>query len=479
MLKKNLLSLILALCLCMALAAPAWAADEITQPFSVSEIQSYFADEQILDNNVEFVENGIEKTVTSHNVMTLAENQPPVAELQVVVLNPESMINGNFTTETQLAWLWSYNGENFTYDPDGDAIADMRIGGISNSDIIGTVGEIGFATQFQEAGQYVLTFQVQDTNGAWSNIAQYAFIIEPADGNTRPVCKIGYSSDNVLAGSPLVISWANSIDPDPDDYIDKIGGIVIKDDVTTPLTDYIVLSESDYCALSFNEPGQYEIWFHIADNHNAWSNWVIFTVTVDVADLQEVKVYGVYEPTSTDAWWVDNDRAKTYDAEPSWEEAEYLAEQCGSHNFPSSLPKKIVGASDFSVSGKLVSETGEPLANVPVHITMTLVSDIKIDKFVYTNSNGEFSYRPGATQFWLDTGLYPDKNAIDHLAVGTSRTHFIRYSRYTGTNYLAATTVKIEAGGDTYSEKVTCIVGYRKNPTIGNLYYTGSIWAKW
>ena len=61
MLKKNLLSLILALCLCMALAAPAWAADEITQPFSVSEIQSYFADEQILDNNVEFVENGIEK----------------------------------------------------------------------------------------------------------------------------------------------------------------------------------------------------------------------------------------------------------------------------------------------------------------------------------------------------------------------------------------------------------------------------------
>lgn len=482
---KNIVGFIFALCLCFALTAPAWAIDKVSvstrdvQSFSVSEIQTSFSNSQILEDNIfEFVGNEIKKTVINQSIATLAENQPPVAELQVVVLNPESMINGNFTTDTQLAWLWSYNGNNFTYDPDGDGIADMKIGGISSSDIIGTVGEIGFVTQFQQAGQYVLTFQVQDTNGAWSNIAQYSFTIESVDGNTRPVCRIGYSADKVYVGNPLVISWANSYDADPDDSIAEIGGMIIKDGVTKALKDYVVLLESDYCAVSFDEPGQYEIWVSVADTHNAWSDWVVLTITVESAELQGVEIYGVYEPTSVGAWWVNNIKAKSIDIEGSWEAAEYLAEQCGSHQFPSFFPAKIVASSDFKVSGQLFDENGNPLVNSPVRIKMSLTYGRGIYKTVYTNSNGEFSYNPGSKQFWLDSGYYTNADEINYLSVGDRDTDYIRYSKEYGTHYLCRTSVTVEAAGAVYSEDVTCLVGYRKQPAIGNIYYTDAGWVK-
>ena len=166
---------------------------ESQQTFDLSSVQTGAASISITED-VNFTDAGIVESTVLPQSMALADdtNTPPVAALQVVILNPESMVNGNFTTETQLAWLWAYNGELFTYDPDGDDIVDMKIGGISSDDIIGTLnGGIGFATQFSTAAQYILTFQVQDSRGAWSNVAQYAFEIEPADGNTRPVCGIG------------------------------------------------------------------------------------------------------------------------------------------------------------------------------------------------------------------------------------------------------------------------------------------------
>ena len=61
MLKKNLLSLILALCLCMALAAPAWAADDVDEN-NVGEYingMGYLVSSERIDNEdgTYFIEN--------------------------------------------------------------------------------------------------------------------------------------------------------------------------------------------------------------------------------------------------------------------------------------------------------------------------------------------------------------------------------------------------------------------------------------
>ena len=106
--------------------------DEITSPFSISEIQKNLK-EITIDNNKKIIDSNIQKSIIENSVsisnIQSQENNSPIAGLQMVVLNPESLINGKLTTETQMAWLWSYNGENYTYDPDGDNIIDMKIGG--------------------------------------------------------------------------------------------------------------------------------------------------------------------------------------------------------------------------------------------------------------------------------------------------------------------------------------------------------------
>lgn len=252
--KKRLMSLILAAMMVFSLASvSAFALDvedaaTANSPFVLSNdaygaLQTF--DLSSVQNGVPIInlaeDANFTDAIAQPQLMVLADdvNAPPVAALQVVILNPESMVNGNFTTETQLAWLWAYNGNLFTYDPDGDEIADVKIGGISSDDIIGTLnGGIGFATQFSTAAQYILTFQVQDSRGAWSNVAQYAFQIEPADGNTRPVCGIGISSNKVTVNQLMMVSWADSTDSDAGDSITGCNGVVIKEGVMTNLANY-------------------------------------------------------------------------------------------------------------------------------------------------------------------------------------------------------------------------------------------------
>ena len=409
------------------------------------------------------------------------DNQPPIAGLKIVILNPESMINGNFTTKTQFAWLWSYNGENFTYDPDGDSIADTRVGGISNSDIIGTItGNIGFATQFKTAGQYQLTFQVQDSRGAWSNIAKYVFSVEPSDGNTRPVSKIAYSPKTLIPNQLMMISWAGSTDSDSGDKITSIGGMVIKDGVTTALVDYVKQLNETSCVVSFDKAGSYEIWFRVSDTHNAWSNWVILTIQVENATLKNIQIHGIYEPTSQSAWWVADKQARTASVDASQSGADYLCENFGSHDFPSSLPDKIVSDNNFEVSGRLLTASGTSVANTRVQITMPLTLNHRINKTVLTDKDGYFSYKPTMQQYWVDTGYYNNAKDLDYLSLGDiseKQTHYIRFSSSTGTNHLYPTVISVTAGETSYSEDVTCLVGYTKLPTIGNLMYLNGQWA--
>ena len=452
--------------------------DEVSSPLSITEIQHQLKEIPLNNNellsNVKIQESIINNSKVLSNIQS-QENQPPVAGLRMVVLNPASMINGNLTTKTQIAWLWSYNGENYSYDPDGDEIVDMQVGGISNSDIIGSIsGNIGFATQFKTAAQYQLTFKVKDSRGAWSNTAKYVFNIEPADGSARPTTKISFSSNQLIPDQLMMISWAGS---DNLDKITSIGGMVIKDSVTTPLTDFVKQMDQTSCVLSFNEVGNYEIWFRVGDKNNAWSDWTILTVTVESASMIDVTINGIYEPTSSSAWWVDNKLAINTNVDASQAGADYLFEHFGSHNFPSSLPDKMVTSVNFNVSGRLISDSGNPIANTSVKINMPLTRGCGIYQTVLTDSNGYFSYQPEIAQFWFDTG-YLTNGVYDYRAVGDISDVYTRYIRSssTGTNYLYPTVIQVSAGGKTYSEDITFSVGYTKIQSVGNIMYLQGQW---
>lgn len=98
---------------------------------------------------------GIKVSEAVDVAMPLSDNHPPIAGLKYLILNSDSLLDGQITTQTQIAWLWSYNGEDFSYDPDGDEISH-NLDGISSSDIVGFLsGDIGFVTQFSTPAQYI------------------------------------------------------------------------------------------------------------------------------------------------------------------------------------------------------------------------------------------------------------------------------------------------------------------------------------
>lgn len=231
------------------------------------------------------------------------------------------------------------------------------------------------------------------------------------------------------------------------------------------------------CVLSFKEVGNYEIWFRVSDTKNAWSDWTILTVNVESPSIAEVKINGIYEPTSTSAWWVDNFQALNTNVDASQGGADYLFEHFGSHNFPSSLPDKIVDGVNFEVSGQLLSPSGAPITNASVNINMPLTLGRGINETILTDSNGYFSYKPTSAQFWYDTGYLIDGN-YDYRAVGDYSGLYTQYIRFssTGTNYLYPTRVVVTAGGKTYSEEITFSVGYTKVPIVGNLMYLEGNW---
>lgn len=223
------------------------------------------------------------------------------------------------------------------------------------------------------------------------------------------------------------ISWANSTDSDPGDSITSVGSMIIKDGVTTTLSDYLVQNNGDSCVISFPKTGRYEFWLRVCDSHNSWSDWVIFTVNVESAVISDVSVGGIYEPSSTSAYWVDNFKAKAVDDGIINDEgAKVLCEDFGSHNFLSSLPSKIVMDSNFSVSGRVLTASGTPVANTSVKITMLLTNSNKINQTVLTDANGYFSYDPTSDQFWVHTGYYQNAGLSDFCNRFCGREHLLR-----------------------------------------------------
>ena len=333
-------------------------------------------------------------------------NTPPVAGLQYVVLNPESLKNGNITTATQIAWLWSYNGENFTYDPDGDEITNIMIGGISSSDIIGNIsGNIGFATQFSTPGQYQMTYQVQDSRGALSNILKIVINVESADSNTRPINNAVFAPSNgeVYTDGPCAISWVNCVDNDAGDYISDVRGQVYANgsEKAENISKYLtkVDSEKKQILFAFPEAGTYQVWFSVSDSHGAWSDWAIFNYTVTERPVPSITLSEYCVQQNSTPNWYKYSEALAYDNE----DADYIFNAV-TRPLPDDY-RDLVG-SEIRIRGKVAYDDG-PVANKTVRIYMSVPGCYPIEGTVQTDSSGNFDYHITQKEFFeMTTGRY-------------------------------------------------------------------------
>lgn len=100
----------------------------------------------------------------------------PVAGLQPIILNEDSLKNGQITTDTQIAWLWSFS------DEDGDTLLNRYLGGFPSAYYLGNLNNnIGFVTQFSNPGHYTVLYQVMDTSGELSAVVGYEFDVVPVE----------------------------------------------------------------------------------------------------------------------------------------------------------------------------------------------------------------------------------------------------------------------------------------------------------
>lgn len=128
-----------------------------------------------------------------------ADNLPPVANPQLLILNPESMRDDQYTTDSLFFLVTKYQNQDFCYDPEGGPIslllrrsspADFPLGYINKfSDA--SVGLEGYAIEIFNTGSYLLDFAFEDSAGAASPFQQVVFdiasraAIETIEGSLR------------------------------------------------------------------------------------------------------------------------------------------------------------------------------------------------------------------------------------------------------------------------------------------------------
>lgn len=362
------------------------------------------------------------------------------------------------------------------------------VDGIPSNSIIGTItGGLGFVTQFSIPAQYQMTYQVEDSNGALSNVLKVTVAVEPADGTQRPVINVTYTPQKLYVDQLMMISWAKSYDNDANDAVMGVSGMIRKDGVNTSINDYVqeVSNDKQYMVLSFKEEGNYEIWVRVYDKRDAYSNWVIIPMNVERAQFSNVNMVGHTESTvPEEEWWVDNYKARALiqskELTPSWESVEYLLQNAASHSFPKSLPLKQI-LQGIDLSGDLKDSNGNPIANAEVKIDLPMTTIEKEDSslvkcgitdYVKTDENGHFSYQLDARQYW-EKSYYGTGAEINWLRLGDyigGDCEYIHYSM-NGTIYVYPTTLTLTYGGAQYTEEVTVNTGYTRVPRVGNFYY--------
>lgn len=145
------------------------------------------------------------QTFANDEITTAEVNHAPIAGLQYAVLNPDSLVDGQFTRETQLAFFWKWDNTLYTYDIDeGDTIS-AYIGGVPLENCVALGGEDytfeGFAVIDLEPGDYELAFYVIDNHGAQSNVARLSFSI--IDTTEQPSPDITVFEDSLASAEDV------------------------------------------------------------------------------------------------------------------------------------------------------------------------------------------------------------------------------------------------------------------------------------
>lgn len=91
----------------------------------------------------------------------------PTAGLVPVIVNEDSLADGQITTDTIIAFL--YNDT----DTDGDTIVNRYVDGNAVNYILGEI-DGGFVVQITEPGSYQLYYQVEDSAGEFSRVLGYS-----------------------------------------------------------------------------------------------------------------------------------------------------------------------------------------------------------------------------------------------------------------------------------------------------------------
>lgn len=384
-------------------------------------------------------------------------NNQPVANLAYAILNPESEVNGNITTNTQIAWLMSYNGTNYTYDPNGNAITNMNISGIPQGSIIKDIVDsnnniVGFITQFNIPAQYIMSFQVQDSTGAYSNIFQATIPVESANGTVRPVCNLDQSiPQSINAGQVYNISWNNSIDSNSSASITNGEVAVIPDGSIAPISDDIITNSKNY-NLAINQAGNYDVMVRVQDSNNAWSNWIKSEVTVNSVNLRVNNVTITsniadnydYSGSPGTSWFREADACKfinTYGLPASDGQAVY--DKFSSDGQP--IPGKILDGG-FKVQGSISDSNGIPQKNQEIVVTVPL-PPYTIQKKAITDSNGQFTIQVTQDEFanYQENSKYYD-------------TDYTFFDQTYNTFYMQPSKLQISAGGNTISNSDVIVV---------------------
>lgn len=430
---------------------------------------------------------GIEVSEAVGVVTPLSDNHPPIAGLKYLILNSDSLLNGEITTQTQIAWLWSYNGEDFSYDPDGDKISH-NLDGISSGDIVGFLnGDIGFVTQFSTPAQYIMSYQVEDEHGAKSNIVTYTINVESPDGRARPNCVLGATTLTPHANEIMAIQYGTT-DVDGDPTVDVRGTVTDPAGVQHLFTDYVVdingnlQLDANVAYLRFPAEGDYSFSISVQDKYGAWSNWGRFVVQVasgqlvfsNVTITEDAGLAPVDPIPSTSACrWMDYGMTLELAKNESLTPDEIWLFST-SFTPPNGLSGHYLGHY-FIISGYLKYADGTPKANTTVDIeiplTNTLYYSLPNPTFratAVTNSNGYFSYKCGGITEYFNKLGYSSVSLTS--GIGTfSNSAFVgslnSMAFIVGTNLHLSTSV-----GGSYSCPVMGTVGYWPQAMMGGHY---------
>lgn len=378
----------------------------LSDDFDVSDLQLSFNNSKTIFELDTFGSDPIEAVADNSaendadilaSALSETENTPPVAELSYMVANQDTLIDGNFTTDTIIYWLWSNGTTDYTYDPDGDEITGRFLGGI-NEYVLGnvTIGDkiVGFATKFDIAAQHELIYYVQDENGAYSNIVRYSFAVEPADGNKRPICLVSVDKANPIVGQSVKFNWSRSYDPDGESLssvrvrvYDSEGNVEI---VGTSSKYYVGMSGS-YIQLKFDQVGKYTVRIEVSDTNNNWSNWHSSSITVKEASLlKNVTLTSDDYNIDKGFKWGDYAQSIVYANEGIYSPEEVFAMTTVDRKPACFGNDKVLGV-NWTVSGYVVTESDLPVANEKVTITVPMPGQ-PFEKEVFTDAEGYFSY---------------------------------------------------------------------------------------